>query len=155
MQKFVSSQLLFILTSSFSRAVTGKESALVFVQVDISGFSPWGEGFLALRDSEKERVADFLNLLDIARINVNYNNYNNIIIGLLNVGVAPTCIKTMADLGALHTALQYACSQEESELKMGEKQLLSWENQPGYYSGLAVSTKPLLIINISSISVYL
>lgn len=70
------------------------------------------------------------------------------------MGVAPTCMHTMADLGALHTALQYACSQEESELKMGEKQLLSWENQPGYYSGLAVSTEPLLIIGISNIHVY-
>ena len=53
----------------------------------------------------------------------------------------------MADISSLHSALQYACSQEQSELKIGEKQLLSWENQSGYYSGLAVCIMCLFSIN--------
>ena len=47
--------------------------------------------------------------------------------------------KEMADnISAIHTALQFACSQNPSELKLGEKQLRVWEEQSGYYAGLAV-----------------
>lgn len=35
-------------------------------------------------------------------------------------------------------ALQLACSQEPSELKVGEKQLDAWKNERGYYGTLAV-----------------
>ena len=50
--------------------------------------------------------------------------------------------KEMADnISAIHTALQFACSQNPSELKLGEKQLRVWEEQSGYYAGLAVGYK--------------
>lgn len=43
------------------------------------------------------------------------------------------------DVSSLHTALEYVCSQDHMKLKIGEEKLLSWEDQPGYYSGLTVS----------------
>lgn len=43
------------------------------------------------------------------------------------------------DVLTIHNALLYACSQDPHELKLGEKQLTSWEKEKGYYGGLAVS----------------
>ena len=35
-------------------------------------------------------------------------------------------------------ALQYACSQDPSVLKVGEQQLKAWESEKGFYAALAV-----------------
>ena len=36
-------------------------------------------------------------------------------------------------------ALQCACSQDPSVLKVGEQQLKAWEKEPGFYTALSVS----------------
>ena len=36
-------------------------------------------------------------------------------------------------------ALQLACSQDPSQLKIGEEKLLSWKREKGFYTELAVS----------------
>ena len=42
-------------------------------------------------------------------------------------------------------ALQYACSQDPSVLKVGEQQLKTWEREPGFYTALSVSFTPRLL----------
>ena len=40
-------------------------------------------------------------------------------------------------------ALQCACSQDPSVLKVGEQQLKAWENENGFYTALAVRVNHL------------
>ena len=45
-------------------------------------------------------------------------------------------------------ALQLACSQDPSVLKLGEKQLDAWKNEKGYYGTLAVRAQLLSAMQI-------
>ena len=126
--------------------------------LNASSFCEQDDVFLASGGCNASRVPPLLLVLFDRRLDFIFGINIIIVINYLWACILPTCVDQtdqaaqaffflslsiffswMADLSSLHAALQFACSQDQSQLKIGEKQLLSWESQAGYYSGLSVS----------------